>query len=313
MLYRYFLQFLSTLCPEHALKKNAKIVCTFKSSPYLWGMIYDNELIEGAKLSELCLNVIDLGKEVAQFLSDVTKKILPSDITEKFHNNLVSYADIQAEQMLVKGLARLLPDAGFLTEENTITPTANDTYIYRWVIDPLDGTTNFLHKIPVYAISVALLHKNIPILGVVFDICRQDVFHAQIGNGAYCNGQPIAVSTTPYLAKALVATGFPYYDFTVMNSYMAVLQELIPNTQGIRRLGSAAIDLCYVAAGHFDSFFEHSLQPWDVAAGALIVQEAGGKVSDFWGRDNWLFGKQMVAANPLLHDQMLNLTSRQTW
>lgn len=276
-------------------------------------MIDNNDLIAGAKLSEMCLNVIDLCKETAQFIAEAAGKVSASEIIEKFHNNLVSYVDQQAEQQLVSGLKKLMPEAGFLAEENTVVQNPTDTYTYMWVIDPLDGTTNFLHQIPVYAISVALLHKNIPILGVVFDICHRDAFHALKGHGAYRNGQPIQVSLTPNMNQALAATGFPYYDFSAIDSYMAVLKQLIGQTKGIRRLGAAAIDLCYVAAGHFDLFFEHSLQPWDVAAAALIVQEAGGKIGDFEGGNNWLFGHQIVAANPHLYPEMIALTGCQKW
>jgi myo-inositol-1(or 4)-monophosphatase len=200
--------------------------------------------------------------------------------------------------MIVEGLSQLVPEAGFITEENTIVKIS-DTL--NWIIDPLDGTTNFMHGIPVFAVSIALQKGNETLLGVVYDVCNDNMFYAD-ETGAYCNGISISVSDNMVLNKSLLATGFPYYDFDGMENYMNVLKELMQHSHGLRRLGSAAIDLAYVACGKFEGFFEYGLQPWDVAGGAYIVKQAGGKVTDFSGGNDYIFGKTMVAANSHIYE-----------
>ncbi|MCB0571265.1 MAG: inositol monophosphatase, partial [Phaeodactylibacter sp.] len=162
---------------------------------------------------------------------------------------------------------------------------------------PLDGTTNFLFQIPVFSISVALQQEGRSVLGIVYEINRQECFYAWLGGGAFLNGRPIRVSSRAPLEKTLLATGFPYYDYRRMAPFFKVLEHFMRHTRGIRRLGSAAVDLAYVACGRYDGFFEYSLNPWDVAAGAFIVQEAGGVVSDFNGGGNYLNGGEIIAAN----------------
>jgi myo-inositol-1(or 4)-monophosphatase len=227
-------------------------------------------------------------------------------IEVKSTNQLVSYVDITAEKMLVEALGALIPESGFITEENTINKTSE---IYNWIIDPLDGTTNFMHGIPVFAVSVALQKNNETILGVVYDVCNDAMFYAD-DSGAFCNGNKINVSENKHLNTSLLATGFPYYDFEGMENYMNVLKEFMQHTHGLRRLGSAAIDLAYVACGKYEGFFEYGLHPWDVAGGAFIVKQAGGIVTDFNGTNGYIFDKTIVATNAYIHQPFFNIIQR---
>jgi myo-inositol-1(or 4)-monophosphatase len=246
---------------------------------------------------------IDIVKAVAQFIKQEIGKIQDGNIETKSLNSLVTYVDKQAEILLVEKLKTILPQASFLTEENTISNTNNE---WQWIIDPLDGTTNFIHQVPIFAISVALAFNNEIQIGVVFEINQEECFYATINNGAFLNGNKITVSNTKKISDSLIATGFPYYDFEHIQNYLSFFKYLIENTRGIRRLGAASVDLCYVACGRFDAFFEYSLAPWDVAAGSLIVKEAGGSVYDFSGKENYIYGKEIVACNPNISLTFLN-------
>lgn len=227
------------------------------------------------------------------------RKVFSFDVVEyKGFNDLVSYVDKASEEILVNGLRKLIPDAGFITEENTLTLNDRD---YVWIIDPLDGTTNFVHGIPCYCVSVGLMYKQELILGIVHEVNLDECFYARKGGGAFLNEVKIQVSKTDTLGKSLVATGFPYHDFKQMDQYMNVFDYCMKNSQGLRRLGSAAVDLAYVACGRFEVFYEYGLNPWDVAGGAFIVQEAGGKVTDFGNENNFLFGKEIIAGNVPVH------------
>lgn len=263
----------------------------------------DNPYTANININQILQQTIEITKEVAQFIQSEIGKINQNDIEIKSLNSLVTYVDITSEQMLVEQLQKILPDASFLTEEETINKTQND---WQWIIDPLDGTTNFIHQIPVFAISVALAYKNEIQLGVVLEINKNDCFYATKNNGAYLNGKKISVTQTSKLEDSLIATGFPYYDFNKLEAYIHFLKFLMQKTRGIRRLGAASIDLCYVACGKFDAFFEYSLAPWDVAAGSLIVQEAGGLVYDFSGENNFLYGKEIIACNNNLYNAFIN-------
>ncbi len=241
-------------------------------------------------------------KDTADFILKEVGLVKEKDVDTKALNSLVSYVDKEAEKKLVAGFQKLLPESTFLTEEETVEQSQGK---YQWIIDPLDGTTNFLHQLPCFAISVALRENGQTILGVVYEINQKECFHAVKGGGAFLNDKKIEVSKTKTLSESLLATGFPYYDFSGVDSYLEVLKYFIENTRGIRRYGAAAVDLAYVACGRFDGFFEYSLSPWDVAAGAFLIQEAGGKVSDFIGDDNYLFGKEVVAGNGNVHEKIL--------
>ncbi len=251
--------------------------------------------------------VIELVKTVGDFIREEAGKVKSEDIEIKFHNNLVSYVDTTSEKRLVAGLKNILPNSGFIGEEGTVALSDHD---YQWIIDPLDGTTNFLHNIPSYAISVALAYKGVMQIGVVYELNLKECFYAWKGGGAFLNDLPIAVSKTNNMKAAFFSTGFPYYDFEIIEPYIEVLKYLMLNTKGIRRLGAAAVDLCYVACGRYDAYFEHSLHAWDVAAGSLIVTEAGGTVSDFNGEGDYIYGRKIVATNQVLNQQTMQLIQK---
>lgn len=245
-------------------------------------------------LQDITAKVGSLAKTVGNFIQAEAQNFNSDKVEVKSFNQLVSYVDKTAEEKLVAGLKQILPEAGFITEEETVVTEQKE---YMWVIDPLDGTTNFIHQLPVYSISIGLLHNNIPVMGVVFEPNRHELFYAWKDGGAYLNGHKITVKENNELSKSLLATGFPYYDFDLMQRYLNTLQEFLRITRGMRRMGSAAVDLAYVACGRFDGFFEYGLSPWDVAGGIVLVQEAGGKVSTFSGTDDAIFGKEIVAAS----------------
>ncbi len=257
-------------------------------------------------LQRITQNVIELCEETGAFIRKEAEHFDLSRIEHKTKfNNLVSYVDKEAEQKLVAGLRQLVPEAAFITEEGTVEQT--ESAELHWIIDPLDGTTNYLHGFPVYAISVALTRKRRPIVGVIYHIVHKEAFYAWEGDISYCNGKPIHVSGVPTISEALLATGFPYHQSPKADAYLDIIKEFLDKTHGIRRLGSAAIDLAYVACGRLEGFFEYNLNPWDVAAGVLIVERAGGKVTDFSGGDNILFGKELCASNGNLQADMLRI------
>jgi myo-inositol-1(or 4)-monophosphatase len=244
---------------------------------------------------------------VKNLLEEVKVEFFSSIRHEKLEikslNQLVTEVDKAVEVRLVEGLQELLPESTFMTEEDSIE---NQTGIYTWIIDPIDGTTNFVHGVPLFSISVALTHLGKPILGFVYELGRNELFSAVDGK-AYLNDQPIQVSKNLDLASSLMATGFPYYDFDGMEAYLKVLQNLMKNTRGLRRMGSAAVDLAYTACGRFDGFFEYGLNPWDVAAGVYLVECAGGKTSDFNGMDKAISGKTIVASQPSIYNDLMEI------
>lgn len=257
-------------------------------------------------LREIQKQVVTASREVGAFIRTEGAAFDRARIEQKkVFNNLVSYVDKEAEGRLVNALQAALPEAGFITEEATVQQS--EQHEYKWIIDPLDGTTNFLHGLPLYAISVGLTRNDDIILGVVYDIARDECFHAIEGEPAYCNDREISVSRIPTLSESLLATGFPYYQFDKGDIYLEIIKHFLNETHGIRRLGSAAIDLAYVACGRLEGFFEFNLNPWDVAAGAFIVQQAGGTVTDFQGKGNFLYGGEICAANGLMHEEMLQI------
>lgn len=258
-------------------------------------------------LQTLCQDVCDLSKEVGVFIKNEGEKFSLLKVEIKGKNDFVSYVDKTSEKRIVEKLALLLPEAGFIAEEGTSTKKGE---IYNWVIDPLDGTTNFIHGIPCFAISIALMRKDELILGVIYEINFDECFYAWEGSKAYLNGKEISVTKTAKLADSLLATGFPYYDYNRLDEYMELFKYFMKNTHGLRRLGSAATDLAYVACGRFEGFYEYSLQPWDVAAGSFIVQQAGGKVTDFKGKGNYIFGKEIVAGNSACFNEFLDVVKK---
>lgn len=255
-------------------------------------------------LELLTKQVLNVSRITGNFLKTEIRKIKESDIQTKGLNNFVTYVDKTTEQRLVRELHLLLPEAGFIAEENQ-NLKRNDKY--NWVIDPLDGTTNFIHHVPLYSISIALMHQNSVLLGVIYEPNLQECFYSWKNGGAFLNGNRIEVSQIKSLKDSLLATGFPYYDYGRLDEYIILFKHLMENTHGLRRLGSAAVDLAYTACGRFEGFYEYGLSPWDVAAGVLIVEEAGGKVSDFSGSDDYIFGGELVATNPYINDELLEV------
>lgn len=229
----------------------------------------------------------------------------PRTIEYKGAIDLVTSVDREAERQILEILQREFPDHGFLSEEAPAVEARSKEY--RWIVDPLDGTTNFAHGYPHLSVSVALQQNGRTILGLVYDPLRNECFRAVAGQGAFLNDAPIRISPVEQLDKALLATGFPYDRRQHADKYLAFFRAFLTRTQGIRRAGSAALDLCYVASGRIDGFWELKLKPWDVAAGALIVAEAGGKVTDFSGNPLSIFADEALASNGLVHREMTQI------
>ncbi|MBI3234080.1 MAG: inositol monophosphatase, partial [Bacteroidetes bacterium] len=238
-------------------------------------------------LENIYIKAQQIVHETGQYIKNEGLHFDRTIIETKSLNQLVSYVDKTAEEKLISGLSVLIKNASFYTEEATTERTTGE---WTWVIDPLDGTTNFIHGLNVYSVSVGLMHEGKSVMGLVYDITRDEMFGAHKFAGAFLNNKPIKISSVSSLSDALLATGFPYYNFEKMPQYIEVLKDLMKNTHGLRRMGSAAIDLVYTACGRFDGFFEYALSPWDVAGGAFIVEEAGGLVTDFKGGDDYIFG-----------------------
>lgn len=221
--------------------------------------------------------------------------------------NLVTEVDRECEELIIEGIRKRFPDDDVLAEE---THRSFKGSPYRWLVDPLDGTTNYAHGYPVFCVSIALEYRGQLQFGVVYDPTRDELFWARKGQGAYLNGERISVSKNGELSRSLLVTGFPYDLKTDPVNNLDHFCNLIMEAQAIRRDGSAALDLCYVACGRFDGFWELKLWPWDVAAGALIVEEAGGKVTDFSGDPFDLYGLEIVATNGLIHPQIIAVLSK---
>ncbi len=253
-------------------------------------------------LEEITHKVIAVAKEAGAFIREQQKTFSPDKIELKGLNDLVSYVDKTAEEKITAGLKNLIPDAGFITEEKTINKTGER---YNWIIDPLDGTTNFIHGLPVYSVSIALQEFDELIIGVVYEINQDECFYAWKDSAAYLNGGEIRVSGAPSISDSLLATGFPYYDFGKQPAYISLFTELMKSCHGLRRLGSAAVDLAYTACGRFDGYYEYNLNPWDIAAGVLIVRQAGGDVINFKGGDEVLKTRELLATNGKITGEML--------
>ncbi len=248
---------------------------------------------------DLCEQVQKIARETGNFIREERSKITTEDVELKSVSSLVTYVDKTAEARIVTALKALIPDSGFVAEEGTADSNSEK---YTWFVDPLDGTTNFIHGIAPHSVSIGLAEDNELVLGVVYEVGADEMFYAWKGSPAFLNGKEIRVSATSKSEDTLIATGFPYYDFDRVEDYIDTLKHFMKNTRGIRRLGSAAVDLSYVACGRFNAFFEHALHAWDVAAGVFILQQAGGKITDFNGGENWLFGGEMVASSANFFD-----------
>jgi myo-inositol-1(or 4)-monophosphatase len=220
--------------------------------------------------------------------------------------NIVTGIDRKAEEIIVTAIQRAFPGHSILAEEKTYKRKSDE---YTWVIDPLDGTTNYLHGFPFFCVSIALMRKEAPLLGVVYDPSRQELFCAAPSQGAFCNRKRIRVSKTRNVNKALLATGFAYNVKKARNNNVNSFIRFLKSARAVRRAGSAALDMCYVACGRFDGFWELYLHPWDTAAAMLIVQEAGGRVSRFNGSSYSIFDRDILATNAKIHSQMSKILS----
>jgi myo-inositol-1(or 4)-monophosphatase len=250
-------------------------------------------------LEKLCLEVAAIAKSVGEYIDKERINFSVDRVKEKGLHDLVSYVDQEAEKLIIKGLIPLIPEAGFITEEETLSKEGEE---YNWIIDPLDGTTNFIHGIPTYSVSIALTFHGTLVVAVVYEINRMECFTAWKDGGAFLNGNPISVSNTRSLSSSLLATGFPFRSNDFLDEYLVVLKTMMQSTRGIRRIGSAAVDLAYVACGRFDCFFEFNLKNYDMAAGILLIKEAGGKAIDFLGGGNMLEKGSVIAGNPMMTD-----------
>lgn len=225
------------------------------------------------------------------------------NIRQKGYHDLVTDADVAAENSILEVIKNVHPDDLILAEESASYSTLSSAR--TWIIDPIDGTTNFAHDFPIYCVSIALWVDRQPSIGVVIEVNRDEEFSAISGEGAWLNGEPISVSEEIDPGKGFVATGFPYNDLSMIDPFMKLLKVFMEKLQGIRRPGSAAYDMCCVACGRFDGFYEYSLHIWDVAAASLIIREAGGIVTDWNGEEGWPFGQRVVVGNTAIHKYLL--------
>lgn len=257
-------------------------------------------MLSKKQLNSLTQSVISLSREIGEWMK------LQTDVHEhsaetKTENNLVTYVDKESERRFVESLSNLLPEAGYVAEEGTGKKNLTG---YNWVIDPLDGTTNFVHGVPVWCTSIGLCLSNEPILGVIFDPSSNECYSAYKDGGAFLNELPIHTSSIAILQQSLLATGFPYDDFGREEAYIQLFRHFMRNTRGMRRLGSAALDMAWTACGRFEAFYEYGLNPWDVAAGTIIVREAGGIVTEFNGSGNPVFGNDLICSNGYIHQSL---------
>ena len=246
---------------------------------------------------------MEVVKKAASFVRERHDNRDKMVIEEKGRQNFVTEVDLKAEKILVSGLSDLLPEAGFIAEEGTSTRRGER---YNWVIDPIDGTTNFIHGVFPFAISVALAREDNVVAGIVYEFGLDEYFYAWKGGGAWLNGKAIQVSRVASVGQALIATGFPYTNFTYLEEFMRSMDFFMKHSHGLRRLGSAATDIAYVACGRYDGFYEYGLNSWDVAAGILLVQEAGGEVSDFGGQAYPLFTETFISTNHHIFKEFQN-------
>jgi myo-inositol-1(or 4)-monophosphatase len=250
---------------------------------------------------------IDVAREAGRFLKQHVGRIQQIDRKLGQDTNLVTEVDRRAELMIVERIKKRYPHHGFFGEE---FGEQEQTAEYKWIIDPLDGTTNFTHGLPIFCVSIGLeVHGELH-LGVVYDPNLDELFVAQKGKGAYLNNRRLRVSRTTRLSESLLVTGFPYDIKTKTDSILVHFENFLKEAQAVRRLGSAALDLCYVAAGRFDGYWENALNPWDMAAGVLMVQEAGGTCTDLRGFPSTIYDKPVLATNGLLHEQMVEVLKR---
>lgn len=255
------------------------------------------------------LNImVKAARRASQIINRAAQDIEHLRITpKKYNNDFVTEVDRAAEAAIIDVLREAYPDYGILAEESGQAEAQEGGKDYQWIIDPLDGTTNFIHGFPQYAVSIALAYKGQPQQAVVYDVVRNEMFTASKGGGAYLNERRIRVTKCDRMEQALLGTGFPFRNFEHVDAYLAIFKDLAKRTAGIRRAGSAALDLAYVACGRFDGFWEFGVMPWDIAAGCLLITEAGGLVSDVSGGDNHLKTGNLVGGTPKVFSQILQV------
>ena len=246
--------------------------------------------------------VIALAKETAIYIQHERENFSSDKVETKSKNDFVSYVDQESEKILVKALKTIVPEAGFITEEGTTEKAKGEDYL--WIIDPLDGTTNFIHNSTPYAISIALSFKSEIVVGVVHEITRGETFYSWKGAKSYLDGKEIQVSDTPRLAESLIVFGRPHHYMDRYPELLASVDYFMKNTHGLRLSGSAAVDLAYVACGRYDGRFEFNLKPWDIAAGCLLIQNAGGRVGDFHGGNQHFENGMVLAANSGIFEEL---------
>lgn len=240
------------------------------------------------------------------YLLQNRKQLVPEDVEEKAKNSFVTYIDKGAEEIIIKHIKSHFHDHSILAEESGVQA---ENCPIQWIIDPLDGTTNFIHDIPFYCVSIAVRDKDKTIVGVVFDPVRNEMFTSAETKGSFLNDSPITINSPKEFSKEIMATGFPHRAKRYLPFYLAAFQEIILKCSGVRRCGAAALDLCYTACGRYGGFWELGLSPWDMAAGSLIVKEAGGVISDFWGENNYLDNGFVIAANKQIQKPLLQILS----
>jgi len=258
--------------------------------------------------SELLPTIKKAVLEGGEILLANLDKLSQSDIDIKGKNDFVTRIDKESEELIVRILKGRTPDFDILTEESTPEEKKSE---YRWIIDPLDGTTNYIHSFPFFAVSVALEEKGEIVLGMVYDPLRKELFYTEKGKGAFLNDKAIHVSKREVLDECFLATGFPFKAHSHLDGYLKTFREMFLRSSGLRRAGSAVLDLCYTACGRFDGFWEMRLSAWDVAAGSLLIKEAGGKVSDWKGGEDYLFSGTIVGSNGYIHNEMLSIIKEQ--
>ena len=252
----------------------------------------------------MLINAVKAARRAGAIINRASEDVGSIKVHSKNYNDFVSEVDHASERAIIETLQEAYPDHGFLGEESGSDRTDAE---HVWIIDPLDGTTNFLHGFEQYSVSIALMSRGQLEQAVVYDPSRNDLFTATRGRGAFLNDKRIRVSYRAKLQSAMIGTGFPFRDFKHLDTYLGMFKDMIKNTAGLRRPGSAALDLAYVAAGWFDGFWEIGLSKWDIAAGALLVQEAGGIVGDFEGNETWIDTGNIAAGNPKVFAQMLQV------
>lgn len=254
------------------------------------------------------LNIATIAaKSAGEYIAKQLENLDELHIEEKGRNDFVSEVDKTAESIIISTIHKYYPDHNIKAEESGVQSKGSD---FEWIIDPLDGTTNFLHGFPQFAVSIAVTEKGRLVHGVVYDPVKDELFSASRGQGAKMNNYRIRVSDRKTLTNSLLATGIPYHEFDYVEAYLESFKHFMLNTAGIRRPGSAALDLAYVACGRVDGYWEFNLKPWDIAAGALIVQEAGGLVTDFKGGEKFLDSGNIVAANPKILKEMAKVIAK---